>query len=148
MKKQTNPASYLFALAMGATLVAGQTQAAECKVGDRWYPYSSPMCSGQKAAPQAAPAPVTNINDYPSLWPGLKKFALERCAKLHDSLFLQEVCLENERKGYLALESNYGMPSQEAMKAKARCAKLHTSWYLRDVCMQNESKSYQKLYGR
>lgn len=82
---------------------------------------------------------------YESVWKGLEPKAKARCAELHDSFYLQEVCLKNEKSGYLAMKSNYGMPSKVAMAAKDRCLKLHPSWYLRDVCMKNESKSYQKL---
>lgn len=89
-----------------------------------------------------------NAPSYEAAWSGQEEKAKVRCAELHDSYFLQEVCLKNEKQGYLALKSNYGMPNKEAMAAKSRCAKLHPSWYLRDVCMKNEAKSYQNLHGK
>lgn len=126
--------------------------AAECNVNGKWYPYSSPQCSGSAPNPPAAPsrsAPAgITLPGYEAAWPGLRTAALARCAKLYDSNYLQEVCLKNEEKGYLALKSNYNMPSKDAIEAKSRCAKNFDSWYLRDVCMNNESTSYQKLYGR
>ena len=125
---------------------------AECNVNGKWYPYSSPQCSGSapkppEAASRQAPAGIT-LPGYEAAWSGLRSAALARCAKLYDSNYLQEVCLKNEEKGYLALKSNYNMPSKEAIEAKSRRAKNFDSWYLRDVCMTNESTSYQKLYGR
>ena len=124
--------------------------AAECNVNGKWYPYSSPQCSGSAPKPQDAPSRQAQVGitppGYESAWSGLRSAALARCAKLYDSNYLQEVCLKNEEKGYLALKSNYDMPSKEAIAAKSRCAKSYDSWYLRDVCMKNESGSYQKLY--
>ena len=137
-------------LAFLVVLLSNQAIGAECNVNGKWYPYSSPQCSGsapKPSAPPSRPEPAGNaFPSYEAVWPGLRPAALARCAKLYDSIYLQEVCLKNEENGYLALKSNYDMPSKEAIAAKSRCAKSYESWYLRDVCMKNESGSYQKLY--
>jgi hypothetical protein len=151
--KISNKYMFICLFLTSSTVFAG----AECKVNGQWYPYQSAECTGQKGAGvgqgtgQETPKPtkqMTQLPSYEDAWKGQRPAALERCAKEHDSLFLQDVCLKNEEKGYMALKSNYNMPSKEAIAAKARCAKTHMSWFLRDVCMKNESKSYQNLYGR
>ena len=132
----------------------------ECKVGDKWYPYTAAECQGKSTDFRQAPRPATNpgpsvvqrpadgLPSYEALWSGQSDRAKAYCAELHDSYFLQDVCLQNEKKGYMALKSNYGLPSDKAVSAKGRCAKLHKSWFLRDVCMKNESEGYQKLHGK
>lgn len=155
MKNQRN--AFVFIIFMFYNLAFASTQ---CNVNGVWYPYDSEPCiegtpprtqtttnhPQQNSKIQAKPN--ITLPNYEEAWKGLRPLALARCAKNYDSLFLQNVCLENEEKGYMALKSNYNMPSKEAIAAKTRCGKTHDSWFLRDVCMKNESDSYKKLYGR
>lgn len=134
--------------------LAGSAQASvECKVGDKWYPYSSAECQGKstefRQAPRpgassarpAKPEPVASVDG----WEKVRPQAVAMCEKRHDSHSLQAGCLRNEERGYRDMQGTYDLPADVAAKAKARCALRHESWALRSGCMRNESKGYKSL---
>ncbi len=53
--------------------------------------------------------------------------------------------MDNEREGYDKMQGNFGMPADEAEKAKERCAKIFDQLQLQAVCMQNEKQGYDKM---
>jgi AAA15 family ATPase/GTPase len=91
-------------------------------------------------------ATASATGEWEKSWSSVQGASAERCAKIFDNFQLQAVCMENERKGYDAMQSNFEMPSDVARKAKERCAKtFEDQFQLQAVCMENEKKGYEKM---
>jgi len=88
---------------------------------------------------------TANAGNWQNSWSSEKSAAVQRCAKTFDDYQLQAVCMDNEKEGYNKMQSNFGLPSSVAHKAKARCAKTFDDFQLQAVCMQNEKDGYDKM---
>lgn len=133
-------------LAMVSQLAVG----AECRVNGKWYPYSSPECSGVPGETSGTPAVSSRASDPQAgkiTWQGERAGALKFCqGKYPDNYTMQQGCMINEERGVLAFQGDFGMPPEKASKAKSQCRQKYDSWSLRQGCMLNESSSYKKLY--
>jgi hypothetical protein len=83
--------------------------------------------------------------DWQKNWSSVEGQSAKKCAKVFDSFQLQAVCMENEKRGYDKMQSDFSLPADIASKAKDRCEKVFDSFQLQAVCMENEQKGYEKM---
>lgn len=83
--------------------------------------------------------------DWQKDWSTVEGQSAKKCAELFDSFQLHAVCMENEKRGYDEMQSDFSLPADITSKAKDRCAKVFDSFQLQAVCMQNEQKGFEKM---
>ncbi len=93
----------------------------------------------------AALACPVHAGDWRNSWSSEKGAAAQRCARTFDDYQLQAVCMDNEKDGYIKMQSSFGLPNSVAYKAKVRCMSTFDDFQLQAVCMQNEKDGYDKM---
>jgi acetyl-CoA carboxylase alpha subunit len=83
--------------------------------------------------------------DWQEPWNSIKHAAAQKCAEMFDNYQLQAVCMSNEKDGYDKMQNNFGLPHDEAIKAKSRCSKMFNQFQLQAVCMENEKDGYDQM---
>lgn len=134
--------------------------AANCKIGDRWYPYDSPQCSPQgarEAEGQDTDSGESLLQQHSDLansdtirnkpgsyllpWAQVSGSATARCQDLSNDLLVNN-CRRREEIGYWAMHGNFDLPEDQLSTAKARCMTKTDSFDSQSVCMQGESNGY------
>lgn len=89
---------------------------------------------------------VVSAADWQQPWDAVKAKSVASCQETFEDFQLQAVCMKNEKEGYQALQEDYGMPQEVAVKAKKRCEKTFSGQFqLQDVCMKNEKEGYDQM---
>jgi hypothetical protein len=137
--------------------------AARCKVNGEWYAYDSPECNPQQIddseesawvpidpEPTSQDKPSTPAYAQPKIipayqrpWPEVSYEVEERCKNAKPPPLAVFKCRSREEAGYWAMKSNFGLPEDVALEAKAICIAKTETFHSQSSCMEYESLGYR-----